>query len=497
MADSTELARYVRRHPRAYEHRWRLAKKLYAAWEYKDALEHLQVLRKEWEPRINVSRYLAATYFRLGRYDEAIGELNDASRIWPEELGLQEQLAKVYEAAGRKDAAAATWRNIRKRQPDHALAGDVESRLMAEPGAEGQEELSPSDGGFGPEPRVTCPVCQAENSAEFDRCWQCHSPLGQEPEDDWKPGPPPLPRSGGDRTGVWALVLGGIGLVALGVALYVAFSERGALTAQRALGAAPADLYGFFVGQAWNVRTVVGLGAAIVWPLALWWLGGLLGAPWPHALRATVLGLMLAALTYAALWFPLPYLAYALLVPGVLALALAGPVLRLRVGRGLAAGALSAVLAAGVVFGPIAGMLGPDVVAEWPAIVAYAASRDAQPERTRIMAPGEDIAVLWHSTGSSYVDEEASTIALEVWSGRPGLEVQLLDDDGREIIDLTTGPQHRFGRARVVPEAIYRLRTGAGPDDATIHLRAIGVLDPRFDPPEASLRRDVLKNLWP
>lgn len=84
MAEVWDIAKYVEEHPDDYEQRWRLAKKLYAAWEYRLALEHLQVLRNEWQKRLNVVRYLAATYYRLGRYDEAVAELREAIETWPQ-----------------------------------------------------------------------------------------------------------------------------------------------------------------------------------------------------------------------------------------------------------------------------------------------------------------------------------------------------------------------------------------------------------------------------
>ncbi len=71
MSDVWELAAYVEDHPGDHQQRWRLAKKLYAEREYLLALENLQVLNKEWTPKLNVQRYLAATYYRLGRYTEA------------------------------------------------------------------------------------------------------------------------------------------------------------------------------------------------------------------------------------------------------------------------------------------------------------------------------------------------------------------------------------------------------------------------------------------
>ena len=54
MTDVWDIAQYVEAHPDNNEQRWRLAKKLYMAWEYRLALEHLQVLKNEWDRNINV-----------------------------------------------------------------------------------------------------------------------------------------------------------------------------------------------------------------------------------------------------------------------------------------------------------------------------------------------------------------------------------------------------------------------------------------------------------
>ena len=122
MTDPWDLARYLEEHPDDHEQRWRLAKKLYASWEYRHALEHLQVLQKEWKRHINVNRYLAATLYRLGRYDEAVKELREAVFEWPREVVLHEQLARVLEVAGAKEEAAGVWEQILELERGQAAA---------------------------------------------------------------------------------------------------------------------------------------------------------------------------------------------------------------------------------------------------------------------------------------------------------------------------------------------------------------------------------------
>ena len=150
MADLWDIARYVEAHPENHEQRWRLAKKLYMAWEYRLALEHLQVLKNEWRDRINVARYLAATYYRLGRYDEAIQELRDAVETWPEEMA---------------------WDEILALDSGHSLAAGAAKRLRAIPEESPEEalHLTDSDSGIDLSPKRICSECGAQNGAEMGR----------------------------------------------------------------------------------------------------------------------------------------------------------------------------------------------------------------------------------------------------------------------------------------------------------------------------------------
>ena len=131
MAEIWDIARYVEANPDDHEQRWRLAKKLYTAWEYRLALEHLQILKNDGQERINILRYLAATYYRLGRYEEATKELHNAIAIWPDEIGLYEQLARVLEIAGDHRNAAIMWEKTLELDPHHPMAGHAASRLRS------------------------------------------------------------------------------------------------------------------------------------------------------------------------------------------------------------------------------------------------------------------------------------------------------------------------------------------------------------------------------
>ena len=181
-ADLEELSQYVAVHPDDYERRWALAKKLYMAWEYNDAQKHLLILKKSWTRKLNVLRYLAATYYRLGLYDEAIAELNAITQLWPNEVAVWEQLARVYEIAGRTTHAAQTWEQIVRISPSHPTAARSVQRLRSPSGDSQREDLrlGDSDSGIDLSPYRICNNCGAQNSDEFERCWQCHTTLRSE-----------------------------------------------------------------------------------------------------------------------------------------------------------------------------------------------------------------------------------------------------------------------------------------------------------------------------
>ncbi len=179
MNDLKDLADYVVNHPDAYEYRWRLAKKLYMAWEYNESLKHLQILKKKWNRKLNILRYLAATYYRLGRYDEAVTELEQILAQWPSEIPVWEQLAKVHEVAGHAEQAATAWEGVLRLDPDHSIASRSVQRLRSTPANTPQDELhlADSDSGINLRSGRICENCGAQNSEEFDRCWQCHASL--------------------------------------------------------------------------------------------------------------------------------------------------------------------------------------------------------------------------------------------------------------------------------------------------------------------------------
>ena len=87
-------------------------------------------LSKEWAPKINVIRYLAATYYRLKRYSEAAAELLVGLQQWPEEIPLLEQLGRVLEMAGEYEGAAQVWQQVLEIDLNHPKATSRRDRLL-------------------------------------------------------------------------------------------------------------------------------------------------------------------------------------------------------------------------------------------------------------------------------------------------------------------------------------------------------------------------------
>lgn len=493
MTEIWDIARYVEEHPDDYEQRWRLAKKLYTAWEYRLALEHLQVLRNEWQQKLNVVRYLAATYYRLGRYDEAAGELRSAIETWPQEIGLREQLARVLEIAGEKLQAADVWETINGIDPHHPIAANAVKRLRAKPDESAQEDLklTDSDSGIDLSPGRVCPNCGAQNSDEFERCWQCHALLIPEQS---TPHPTPLKQE--RRMPVLSpetliLIAGTVVLGLLTLSVYL--SLRLLIGSPAETGAARAvstfeELYTREIGPS---RVITGLVLLAGWPFALWTLLRVLKAPPIPVALVNVTGLLLAVLTYVASWLPPNLLSFVLILPALVSLAIIAGAFGLGAPRALNVWILHLALVLLITLATftlcesirIGQFLNP--ASEIPAVLAYAHRQAEFKTPGTYTIPGEVLPITqqvqWQSTGSAWLDHHAGSVKFTVYSEAEPAALKF------EINQGETQPRVlETVRGRLWTH-LYRVKSGEpyfikliGPQGAPVRIEMTCMLIPRF-----------------
>lgn len=479
MADLDELTHYVVVHPDDYERRWTLAKKLYMAWEYQSALNHLLVLKKSWAPKLNVLRYLAATYYRLGQYDEAIQELKYITRAWPNETAVWEQLARVYEVSGRIEDAAKTWEHVARLSPAHPVAARSVVRLRSNSADSRREDLRlrDSDSGIDLSPYRVCAKCGAQNSEEFDRCWQCHALLGHMGIVDGVGGQP-VPES----SKVWLRTLfGGLSTVAaITASVYLTFLQLRRMQESDVLLAFD-SVYGVLAQALLVPRLGVAAVLVAVWPLSLLMTHRLLNATRLTFASAFGAGLLMAALGYLALWAPLDWLVYMppLLLAASLAVTLILP--RDSLWRAVGVWSVHIILPLSAACGVFVLLAGTAPVLEFPAILRY------QTGLSSLASPGEHpivtdtypstSAVRFSSTGSPWLDRQGRRVIIEIRPGEPTDAPQAEFRVGETVIGSTSEIPYQMA-VNVVPDTtIYLLRV-TGPEGGTFHAVAYGVLQP-------------------
>lgn len=498
MVDIWDLGRYVEEHPDEYEQRWRLAKKLYLACEYRLALEHLQILKNEWSRKLNIVRYLAAAYYRLGRYEEAVDELREAVTVWPDEVGLREQLARVLEVAGRPEEAARVWEQVSLIDPDHPIAHRAAERLLSPQDDSPEEELkiTESDSGIDLAPKLICPNCGAQNSAEFDRCWQCHSSFVGEPASGPAPRPAlrPAPRveTEGPQTRRAFTIIAGLVLIAV-VAYGVVVGLSELPSGEPAPGiVVPQTVYEALFDGLFQARLVLGLVLLVVWPIVLFIPLRWVPSDQPNPLLIVLTGLVLAGLAFGALWTPVELtgrmaaliaVASFLLIFVVFGLSLRDTVIVWIVQGLVVAAALAVALAA---------VEGPRPLIEARAIVAYAGAHDAPAEpQYRFEAPPAQISsqhdVQWESTGSLWLDRKLSAIQVEVQHQAPGppLSLSLRQAGNAELFEQFSDSPHRAQHA-IEAGKPYEIIVRGDPAQkgAPVQVVVYSLLKPRFGAPQ-------------
>jgi hypothetical protein len=449
MAEVWDLAQYVEDNPNDFEQRWRLAKKLYKAWEYRLALEHLQVLRKDWEPRLNVFRYLAATYYRLGRYDEAARELRDGIAIWPQEIGLREQLARVLEVSGDRLGAAEVWEAIAELDPHHPIAASAAKRLRdkQEDDAKSDLNLHMSDSGIDLAPGRVCRNCGAQNSDDAERCWQCQAPLFT-----IRPTPRPVAHAREERQRLVTpdtiiLLLGLLSVAALSGGVYLTVKYLFMTDAE-----APVSISGLFRAGLAGPRLITGIVLLVAWPIALWmalsFVTDRINGP---AAILNITGVLSTALVYAASWLSPGLFLGALFCAALLTLGVIAGGLRIPVAKAVFAWAIHLVIVLVVVLVLFVGAvryssgiwLNP--MAEFSAASAYARDHAGASSDTPTVLDAPEMPfsqrLVWHPSGSAWIDAEAGVVTFVVKSpgGSGEMKFELQDETGTVFFDYVRG----------------------------------------------------------
>lgn len=458
--DLEELAQRVTMNPEDYELRWRLAKKLYMAWEYNDALKHLLVLRKNWSRKLNVHRYLAATFYRLGRHDEAISELQDTLRHWPAEVSVWEQLARVCEVAERHDDASEAWNQIRRLNPAHPAAVRSVQRLMTPPEDSARKDLrlGDSDSGINLARYRVCRNCGAQNSEEFERCWQCHAALRRQSSLDTDT--PHVELVEASVPWIWTLI-GGLSTVsALSVCTYLVFTQWGKLP----LNEDPLPLETLndaLAVQLFIPKLLAAVTLLVCCPVALWGGFRLFGESPPAWISLVGAGALIAAVTYAASWMPLEWIAYAPLLPLLAAFGAVIALSRIGWGKTLGIWAIQLGVIAVVVGGCITAMAGGELLRELPKILnahKTAASVATPPMYTLVSGLTPiDRALVWQKTEVSWINMYANRVVLEFDFKNPEIPIEVEIKHGTEVVAQVSKPPYRF-TMDVIPEHTYELR---------------------------------------
>ncbi|MDZ4860680.1 MAG: tetratricopeptide repeat protein [Candidatus Hydrogenedentes bacterium] len=478
-SDLSGLTHYVVIHPDDYNRRWTLAKKLYMAWEYNDALKHLLILKKNWARRLNVLRYLAATYYRLGRYDEAVSELQEITRLWPDEIAVWEQLARVFEVAGKNAEAARAWEKIVAINPAHPLAARSVQRLRS-PSPDSPREnlrLRDSDSGIDLSPYRICANCGAQNSDEFERCWQCHA-LITSGDADAKPGAHPV----GHASKRWLFTLtGGLFTVAaVSASVYLTFIQIRRMQQGEAVLMFD-SVYGVLAQHLLIPRLITAGALLVVWPMSLLLAFHLMNARPLTRSSAVGAGIMLASVSYLAMWAPLSWLLYAIAAPALCALAAIIVIGRESITRSLGLWVLQGIAPFIAGLGAFALAAGVQPILQFPAIMQYQSSLSAlaSPGRYPIFngEADESCAVKWQTTGSTWLDYVGQRMVIEIKAtdAKDALRAIVMLD--KTVMGESTSPPYQIP-VDVRTDAIYELFV-YGSTGAYFHADSCGILVPQ------------------
>lgn len=483
MTDVWDIAQYVEAHPDNYQQRWRLAKKLYMAWEYRLALEHLLILKNEWEPRINVMRYLAATYYRLSRYEEAVRELRTAIQLWPQELGLYEQLARTLAVADKKYEALDVWTEIAEMDPDHPFAQraveHLRKEIAGEEGGAGGNGKHPAGAGGEAEPlganEVLCPNCGQKNSMEFRRCWKCHAALYEgASEEEGAVQPKVEPR------GVpWPLLSGLLIAALFGLGAYLTMRGFAAVDEAGLNARAPQSADEFFARSFLWTRVIVGVVLLIGWPVA-WRLGAILLDVDDQIYNETMYqaGAVLALATFALLWLPWPWVWLAAAVPALVAVLIVAGIMKLRPKAAAGVWFVQMGLAALLALVAVVGRHGPGLLTDAPAIVAFAERDDVTSSAMSNFSAPRQAGVRWEGSGAGWLDRHANTANIRIQLGPHSRRVffAIVEDGEERLFQPVRDESYTHTLSDIDPGKDYTLTVRSEDEEVDVSLRVDGVL---------------------
>ncbi len=502
MADIWEITTYLDEHPEDHEQRWHLAKKLYQDENYRIALEHLQVLHREWNPYVNVERYLAATYYRLGRYDEAIAVLDAAVDAWPNETGVREQLGRVLEVAGRRQDARRVWEKIKEIVPDHPLAAQSIERLSEEAVEKQQAGQSQSQGPATPvlglkdsvlmtRPARVCPRCGTQNIDEAKRCIECGMPFTANistpvPEPKSTTPVPEPPREhievspGFAKWVNFTTVTGLLTAIVFVIGAYTTFQHMALAERYRQGEDVIRNAYGLL--QVVLLPSHMAMGGAMLATWPLFWLLALrlVGAPAGYWKKALLAGAFLATLTYALSWSSTTFIGYVPLVPIVASLLFAALAFELHIVQAIFAWLIQGILAVCVTVLAFIGVEGIQPVDEADKIIEYVAAQETAKEpgtwRLPPMRAPASCLLEWESTGSTWLDRHAKHVELFFeTSGRPQpIVVVLKGSEGTIAREEFADGSGRL-RVTVSPHRIYQLAV-TGSRNTPVAVTVLGTL---------------------
>lgn len=479
MTDVWDLSAYVELHPEDYPQRWRLAKKLFAEKEYRLALEHLLVLHNSWERKLTVERYLAATFYRLGRYVEAAERLRKTIEQWPDEIGPREQLAHVLRVDGDLKGSLEVWRGILELQPDHAVAQRAVKKLEEKIAESSTKSATPHYGNVHLDlvtesgddifvSGIICPRCGVQNSEEFETCWQCNANLKLRTPSFLNT--PPI-----EAHGPYLLqpeTLASFATIIIIVFLLAAAALAGwhymTYTNENLPPLLSTDDLG--VRVLFPARLTMGLVLLVCWPFLLSSVLRLFRAkPYPPQVLTYLAGFFLSSLNLVMLMLPMPFPAMSFFVTLFLSLGIILFTFRIYTSLAIAVwitqftlawtlGLLCFWMAESKRYGEL---INPFV--EVPAIGAALfgdnALPDAFPTRLpRTLTPFRQ-KIRWASSGSNWLDAHAGQVRLTIQpeTAVPELRFQIFEEEEMKYHENIPTSQQRTVDIAIIPGPIYEV----------------------------------------